>query len=297
MTISEITAGEQPVSFSSEGGTIRGVLHRRRGGGPALDMGVVFLHGWSGCRLGPHRMFVKAARELSARGCVCLRFDFRGRGDSDGSFEQGTIQSMIQDARRAVAFICTEGAVNRVALLGICSGCKVAVGTAAAPNGPEVDGLVLWSAEPMGRLRDSGVGMRKSLSALRDYVAKATRPATWRKLLGGRVNVGLVGKAVLRHEAPSGDELRQENEVLNRFRKYPGKALFISGTNDPDGAPAAGRYAALCARHGIGADFESIDGANHSYYSLAWERRVLDLTCGWLERLAPPAGAGRPGGH
>ena len=138
---------ETPVSFTGSAGTVRAILHQ-----PAADSGpgtaVLFLHGWSGDRAGPHRMFVKLARNLTGLGFICLRVDFSGRGDSEGETAAASIESMVADAGQALAFLRAQPLCREVVLLGICSGGKVAIGTAAL--NPGIPGLILWSAEPMG---------------------------------------------------------------------------------------------------------------------------------------------------
>lgn len=273
------TAEEKPIRFDCGGKTLRGMLHLpagRRAGGAA----VVFLHGWSGCRLGPHRMFVKTARRLAAGGYACLRFDFAGRGESDGDSAAATIRSMIADAGAAIAFVRRETAAARLVLLGICSGGKVAIGATAEAGG--VDGLVLWSAEPMGHLRSAGTGARKSVFALRQYAGKLLSPATWAKILAGRVNVRLVRKAVIQHEAPDADEIKDESARLDRFRASRCPVLLVYGTNDPDTKRAAGNYSRFFDEMRIDHEFHPIEGANHSFYSLEWEREVIRLTEAWL---------------
>ena len=273
---------EEPVIFSNGDQQLRGVLHAPDDGCARADTGIVFLHGWSGSRLGPHRMFVKTARELTDLGCTCLRFDFRGRGESDGETIRATIQTMIDDTACAVNFLCRKRPVEKLLLLGICSGGKVAIGAAAAD--PRVNGLALWSAEPLGELKDPDINTRKSVSAVRKYAAKAMRFDTWRRLLSGRVNVGLVKKAVLQHESSDKEELVRESALLKRFRRYRGRVCFVYGTNDPTTTSAAENYAGFCRRCGIENEFHRIDGANHSFYSLQWERQVMDLTRDWVTR-------------
>jgi pimeloyl-ACP methyl ester carboxylesterase len=227
-------------------------------------------------------MFVKMARRLAGRGVPCLRFDFRGRGESGGQVRAASIAGMTGDAVAAVAFLRETADVDRVILLGICSGGKVAIGAAAVEAG--VSGLALWSCEPMGDLRTVAVETRKRMFVLREYVRKMFRPETWKKILMGRVNVGQVRRAVVRKdETPDGAEIAAERQALARFLKVPRPVLFIHGTNDPDTALAAGRYAELCRRSGMETDSYAIEGANHSFYSLAWEAEVMDLTERWIK--------------
>jgi hypothetical protein len=271
---------EKAVEFTNEGRKLRGILHLPEARDPA-GTGVVFLHGWSGCRHGPHLMFVKAARRFSDLGNACLRFDFRGRGESEGETIEAGIGSMISDTRAAMDCLHDAAPVRRVVLLGICSGCKVAIGAAAADSRPS--GLALWSAEPMGEMKDASVNARKTAHALRQYARKALQPRAWLKILSFRVNTGLVRKAVLEHETATVEERRRESLMLKRFREtFRGRVLFIYGSNDPETRLASRNYSRLCGRAAIPNEVHEILGANHSYYSLVWEKKALDLTERWL---------------
>ena len=274
--------GETLVSFCSQGETVRAVLHRADSATTAGRPAVVFLHGWSGGRLGPHRMFVKLARRLAAAGFTCLRADCRGRGDSDGNTSGASIQSMIADAKCAIAFLEQQLPRQPVILLGICSGGKVAIGAAVGDS--RVAGLVLWSGEALGSLRNRATNARKSVFAFKDYLRKLGSAATWRKLFSGRVHLRLVGKALFRHETRAATEAQQEEAILHRFRSYPGGILFIYGGNDPDTRLAAENYRRFCASNRIVCEFHEIREANHSFYALAWEGEVMALTERWLKQ-------------
>lgn len=273
---------EGPVDFVCEGNTLHGVWHA--GEQASLLPVVVMLHGWAGSRIGPHRMFVPMARRLASRGCPVLRFDFRGRGDSEGAVSAASIRSMVSDTRAAIDCAMARAPGRPIVLLGICSGGKVAIATAAGD--PRVSGLALWSAEPMGPMRQKDGTRRKSASALRLYTAKLLRPETWRKLLTFRVNVGMVRKAVTSAETAGSTELADEAQWLRRWRSFRGPVLFIYGTNDPDTPVARAGYLGVCGEAGLMHEWHDIHGANHSFYSLAWEREVLDLTEDWVRRVS-----------
>lgn len=273
---------ENTVTFPSGDSRLWGVLHRPDSGGPRIPAALVMLHGWSGCRLGPHRMFVKTARRLALRGIPVLRFDFRGRGDSEGDARTTTVRTMTTDALAAIDFLREEHNIARVVLLGICSGAKVAV--SAAVDCPAVERLVLWSAEPMGSMRRGTRRARKRWNAARDYLRKLAHRETWRKILSGNVRSSLVAKALRQTEMAGGDERREEDRTLERFRSFAGRLLFLYGANDPETPLAAPAYKAFCARTGIPAEFHEIPAANHSFYSLESESRVMDLTEAWLIR-------------
>ncbi|MCX7591546.1 MAG: alpha/beta fold hydrolase [Kiritimatiellae bacterium] len=273
---------EEPVSFKSDGLTIRGILHWPTKSVLANPSGIIFLHGWAGSRLGPHDMFVHAARHFARLGFTCLRFDFRGRGDSEGNTLAATIDSMTADAIAAARFFSDGYGVDHLFLVGICSGCKVAIAAATGLAG--IRGLVLWSAEAMGPLRTSASRKRKAISAFRTYLTKFCQPSTWRKLLLGRVNTALVREAITGREAPTSREIVRETEILLRFRMWKGNILFVYGSQDPEFASATA-YERFCRENRIPCSIHVVAGANHNFYSLEWERAVIERTSDWLAPL------------
>jgi hypothetical protein len=187
---------------------------------------------------------------------------------------------MIRDTHAACEFLRREHGVARFTLVAICSGCKVAIGAAAARD--DVDALALWSAEPMGRLRTGASQAHRSASAVRQYARKLLRGETWAKLLTGRVNVRAVGDAVHTRERASDEERAAENVILDRFRRYRGRILFVYGSLDPETREAAPGYADFCRAAGISHVQHRIEGANHSFYSLDSTAQVLARTEAWL---------------
>jgi alpha/beta superfamily hydrolase len=80
---------------------------------------------------------------LHSEGFSVLRFDFAGRGDSEGDTEHATLATMADDTRAAIEWCRREKGVSRVVLLGLCSGCEVAL---AASTESGICGMALWSA-------------------------------------------------------------------------------------------------------------------------------------------------------
>mgnify|MGYP003585850431 FL=1 len=249
--------------------------------------GVLFLHGWSGDRTGPHRLFVRFARELASAGLLCARPDFIGRGLSDGDDSEASIARMADNAQAALDALRSRlPAGAPVAVAAICSGCKVAVALTA--KNPDVARLLLWSAESMGSLRSSATGLRKTLSALATYARKLTRPETWKKILSGKVQTGLVTQALVKHETRSAEEAVWEDAVLKKFRAYRGPVFFVFGGSDPDATGSSRAYAEYCRRNGIPHTLHTVAHAGHSYYGEAWTRELLALSARFLNATPQP---------
>lgn len=86
------------------------------------------------------------ARDLARGGFSCLRFDYRGYGDSAGEFSNATVRSMCADIEAAVDELQRRANVASVGLLGIRLGATLAAVVAARL--PRLSWLVLWEPLP-----------------------------------------------------------------------------------------------------------------------------------------------------
>jgi pimeloyl-ACP methyl ester carboxylesterase len=275
---------ERHLLFQSAGERLVGVLHRPEG---APRGGLVFLHGWPGYRIGTHRMAVNAARKACASGFACLRFDFRGRGDSTGRTTSATLSTMIEDALQAAALLRRETQVEALAYIGDSSGCEVAIG--AGDRTPGLQGMVLWSAPIVGGSR-AAADMAKRRGVLAAYARKVFSPGTWRKLARGAVRWDMVRRALVRGGKGLGEEGAPSDAAIDwraRFFAFPGRQLFIYGGADPTTPACIEAYRRLCAEAGRKFELHIVDGANHAFYSAIWEAEVIAVTLDWLERLFP----------
>ncbi len=268
---------ETPVSFNSD------VLLRGMQSVPAgASIGVVFVHGWTGHRCGPHRMFVNTARRLAAEGIASLRFDLRGRGDSEGDAARTDLDGMIEDLLAATRFLRTEAGIERVYPLGLCSGGNVALGAASLDK--SLPGLILWSTPLFAPQKVRGDRARRSAFFLGEYARKLFRRETWRKLFRGAVDLRGVARTIRGRPAPRERNPKDSRrDIMKDLVGWRGSALFIYGSRDDEAIGAPEYYARFCEKHGIPATFHTVDGANHSYYSIAWENEVIEITVEWLK--------------
>ena len=274
---------EKPVAFQNETRLV-GTLNLPEGDN-GTRIGVVFLHGWSGYRSGPHRMFVHAARHLAEEGISSLRFDLRGRGDSDGDKHCTNLDDMIGDTLAAKKFLAEDADVGKPVLLGICSGGNVGIGSASLDK--EIAGLVLWSTPLFAPFKKASDKSKKRRMMLMEYFKKALRPSTWIRLVKGQVNVGMVSKAISGEEEKKDESGRNPKDslrdIMSDLKDYHGPILFIYGTNDDEVVGAPDYYRQFCEENGIDVDVHFIEGANHNFYSIDWERQVLEITTDWLK--------------
>ena len=172
-------------------------------------------------------------------------------------------------------------------MLGICSGGNVALGAGSLDH--KIDGLVLWSTPLFAPYKTSGQEVRRRKLILLEYLGKLFRRETYQKLFRGKLNLGLIGRILFGSKTPPAEGGRNPKDSLRDVMAdlvgFGGPALFVYGTHDDEAVGAPEFYADFCQQNAIPATFHSIQGANHSYYSLAWEREVIDHTLRWLEAL------------
>jgi len=223
--------------------------------------GVVMCHGFTGMRIEAHFLFVKAARELCAAGMNVLRLDFRGSGESDGLFEDMTIEGEIADARAALAALRAEPTVaaGRVGLLGLSLGGLVAA-CAAARDG-QVKALVLWAA-------------------VADLMEVFEQRADWEQVQAALDRDGYVERGAHRVGRGFWEDCRRL-DPLAELASYPGPALVVHGSEDQAVPPThAQRY--LAALPTEDKTVHIIEDADHTFTSVAWEREVISVSRDWL---------------
>jgi pimeloyl-ACP methyl ester carboxylesterase len=117
---------EQAVLLGSENSLV-GILARVITE-PADRPAVVILNTGIIHRVGYHRIFVGMSRALAASGCMVLRFDFSGIGDSAPRHEaMPPLASCMADITEVLDWLEKTHQASRVILVGLCSGADHAV--------------------------------------------------------------------------------------------------------------------------------------------------------------------------
>lgn len=168
---------EKALTIPVESSQILGILHQPD---TCADVGVVLIVGGPQYRVGSHRQFVQLARALAREGIACLRFDYRGMGDSEG--EKQSFEDIDCDIRAACDAFSAETGIHRIVLWGLCDAASAAMIYAHTDN--RIAGLVLLN--PWLR---SEAAMGKTM-VRHYYLQRLLSKAFWRKLLGGNVKLG-----------------------------------------------------------------------------------------------------------
>ncbi len=167
------------------------------------------------------KVCVDFLRHLAERGFVTLRFDYRGFGDSEGSFRDLTPSTMVEDIHGAMAHL-RRHRVERIGLCGLRFGATLAAIVAGAQ--PEVDFLLLWEpvVDMQGYLKNF---LRAQVIATNSL---AGRPVETRANLITKLNRGEPVDILGYPLSPSCAEEIEEIDVLTRAEGYHGPALVAS---------------------------------------------------------------------
>lgn len=277
---------EVPFTLQNRRGeTLVGVHHKSSAAKPRAT--IVMLHGWSGTRSGPHQMLTRAARYFAEREFDCVRFDFSGRGDSDGDTLLATLATMRDDARDIFRWVEKQSEAP-LWVLGLCSGCEIAV----AAVEPQIKGAILWSAPVFAALPEESGQKQKRASNLKKYARKLLNPATYLKILRGQVDTKGV-KSAMQGGGGAAHKNRESNEAgqlppgfrassLKSWSNFKGDIWQIYGGADPILGSARDFYANHSPRI---SRFHVVENANHSFYGLGWEHETFDVTGKWLSEI------------
>ena len=251
-------------------------------GGPDA---VLVLPGWGGTRYGPQRILVQATAAFADCGFTTLRPDFRGRGDSSGEALSATLDGMIDDVRAAIDWLRETQHVQRINMVGLCSGGNVAMGAASLLPG-DVDHVVCWSLLPFMEHKGQATRQgRDKKSLLRQMLRKAMRPEAWLKLLRGEANVQGAVKVLANDK--EGDEAEKQRktsarDILAELEAYHGKLHLLYGSRDPEASGSQAFFTDWCKQHRIPVDVRVIPGAPHNFYTAQWTAEVIEQTAMWL---------------
>jgi len=247
----------------SRGFILRGMMHRPKSAPAGQRLpAVVLCHGFSGTRVEPHRLLVKAANALAEAGIVAVRFDFAGSGESDGEFVDMTPETEVQDAMNILQWLGAQPSVDRskLGMIGLSLGGLVTA-CAAARKSPAA--IALWAAT-------AHMGQRMHERATPESAAQLEKKG-YVDLRGNLVGQGFFENAL-------------QINPLQEARQYAGKVLIVHGTEDQSvPVSEANEYAEAFAQ--CNPELHIIEGADHTFNSQHWEADIIGTTVKFMEQV------------
>ncbi len=248
-------------------------------------------------RVGPNRIFVQLARLLAAAGHLVLRFDLSGVGDSDPRSDGlPPLDAALADIREALDSLQSTRQVDRVVLVGLCSGADHSI--IYGGQDPRIAGVVLI---------DPSVP-RTTGYYLRHYRGRMFRLQSWRNVVSIRHPLWKALRQSLTPSpatAPPGEGLDLEplpDLQSPEVRTFLGKAyartlsagvqimaVFSGGRADQHNHPRQLLEAFPDVPFGSQLRLESLGSADHTFSVEADRRRLMELIIEWAARQFPPA--------
>jgi len=255
---------EKPVVFKNCGEQIIGILHipeKRHKKTP----GILLCHGLTGQKSGSHFILTKLARKLCEKNIVVLRFDFRGSGDSEGKFENMTLETEMSDGEKALNFLCKQPQVNKekIGILGLSMGTITAVYLSS--KNPNVKALCLWSPLAYPSLARNKVLTKK----MKEKIAKTGKAYT----PGGHY----LGKNFFKNLS--------EIKPLKFAEKFTGAVLIIHARDDitlPLNHPLA--YFKYFHRETSSCEMIILENGGHTFATEFSEKKVLSETVKFMNK-------------
>lgn len=253
-------------------------------------MGVVVVVGGPQYRVGSHRQFLLLARFLATAGYACLRFDYRGMGDSDGP--RVGFEAVADDISAAIdAFQRHVPGVTGVVLWGLCDGAAAAALT--VNHDRRVRGLALFNPW----VRTDAVEAQARLKTY--YVRRVLSGAFWKKLVSGGMSYATSLRS-LTDNVRRASRRSADGESSGSLPERVGAALrdsrlpVLLGLSERDAVAAEFRLASSQAgplnefvRRGRSTAVNF--AADHTFSCKAWRDEVAHATLDWLVQAFDPA--------
>ncbi len=251
---------EVPLQFTNKGEKLFGVLHLPSSSGKYPC--VVMCHGFTGHKAEDHFLFTKAARKLAEQGIAAFRFDFRGSGDSEGTFDRMTVGTEISDAAEAIKFIKTHRNIKKasIGVLGLSMGGFVAAYICG--NVPGVRAAVLWSA----------VGQYKKVFGKNLKVNFRAKNLKAKDVGGVSVGKGFF-KAGIWYDGLN----------LISINEFSGPLLIVHSDNDKAVPFSDAELYYKTSGSGI-KELRKIKSGGHTYGSGGAEPKVIEYTAWWFKK-------------
>lgn len=224
------TSGAVRVEFDNRRGQrLVGLLH-----GEPEGVAVISCHGMLSDKGGMKHQ--RLADELSARGLATLRFDFAGRGESQGSLYELSYSNEVEDLDAAIDFLARRG-VERIGLFGSSMGGAVAL--LAASHDERVAAVATLAA----------VGHPAELAERYPEHVASWQERGYIETSAGRLGRGFFDDAL-------------ERDVISAVRVLHIPLLVVHGSEDTVVSPSDALDIASAARR---VALDMVEGADHRF--------------------------------
>lgn len=226
---------------------------------------VICCHGLTGSRMGSCFRMVALGRHLAERGIACLRFDFRGCGESDGRFIDLTTATLSEDLFAVIAAVrnMPQYDSDRLGIVGSSYGAFTAALAVEQIKGLRC--LAFWAP----------------VADVHALVREQMPPIAWEFLR----QHGWVDH----HGMPLGTAFFEQLPGTNgpsALAQAPCPLLIYHGTKDQQVPAAHGSsYEAAMKACGLECRMVTIETSDHGMRSVKLNEQIVQDTAAWMQRF------------
>lgn len=286
---------QETISFVSDGLKLSGVVTGPDNLKPGERRpGVIIMHGFGGHKNGPQQRW--SSKQLADWGYVCLRFDFRGCGESEGA--KGLVKPDIQiaDALNAIPVILARKDVDPERLLYVGTSYGASVAISAAARDQRIKAVIAQGGWGIGEnmfryLHNTPEKWAKYTKMIEDGKRAFADTGTWPRAhrydivpIPDHLRANIDGPSAFDFSVETAAEFRVYNPHDDVAKVSPRPLMLIHAAEDLV-VPAEGS-AELFRNAGKNAELFLLAGVDHFMFGEG-ETRVHHIVQDWLERYFP----------
>ncbi len=212
--------------------------------------------------------------------------DFPGIGDSEGVIKDFHFdRSDISDTLQAIDILTQETKIEKVVLLGICSGARDAI--KAAAKDLRVDAVILWSLPIITDVRNNVISSVCANNYLKGWIKRSFSIKAWKRFLSHNNSSPSV-RSVL-WKLLTGRKIDEDNKYGEFFESFESfissrrKALFVYGERDEVVLEEFQvKFEGLSEGNRNNCEYYVVPNGDHTFTSIEAEGNVIEKTVKWL---------------
>lgn len=225
---------------------------------------VICCHGLTGTRIGSSYRLVTIGRKLAESGIACLRFDFRGCGESDGVFQDVTTDTLLTDMYAVLDWVFAHPDLDPARVGIIASSFGAYTAARAADRMPGLKSCVFFApvADPHELIsRD-----------MNDAAMALLRKQGWIDHHGHRLGIGFF-------------ESLPRDDVPTAFAKSPRPLRVFHGSDDQQVPHSHGEKFVKTSREAGGvAELLSLPTGDHGMKGVPHTEKIVSGSVEWMRQ-------------